>query len=291
MVPLAANATPTSHTTVIPATARMSRLDPSFVLCPFHGLMSCSFLKCLDSNMIFELGKKDGARQSYSRARSIHDGLKQGQHPANTVTSPFALLLLGVLGQVTEKVDGVPDVFFAQFLAPWFHDHGFGPDPFLDTLEDVRVAAAVFPFAGDQVGRGRTLGRGRPVAFALQPVATGAVLRVDGPAGLDRIGGRRNGVLFELEPGRPKRELAGRPGCQAETCYSHNDTQDERTTYHGTRPLSCSERSIYRSVPDFTRSRRFRRFALRLECAKIGSCLPQAAQRQTLPGRQRPRRG
>src|SRR2546425_8892665 len=80
MVPLAANATPTSHTTVIPATARMSRLDPSFVLCPFHGLMSCSFLKFLDSNMIFELGKKDGARQSYSRARSIHDGLKQGQH-------------------------------------------------------------------------------------------------------------------------------------------------------------------------------------------------------------------
>src|SRR5437762_1254887 len=104
------------------------------------------------------------------------------------VAIPFSLLLLSVLGQVTEKVDGVPDVFVAQFLAPWFHDHGFGPDPFLDTLEDLRVGAAVFPFAGGQVGRGRTLGRGRPIAFALQPVTTGAVLGIDGPAGLDRIG-------------------------------------------------------------------------------------------------------
>src|SRR5712664_1085810 len=107
--------------------------------------------------MIFELGKKDGARQSYSWARSIYDGLKQGQH-RQTRTMPYALYLLGVLGQVAEEVDGVPDVFVAELFAPWFHDHGFGPDPFLDTLEDVRVAAAVFPFAGGQVGRGRALG-------------------------------------------------------------------------------------------------------------------------------------
>src|SRR4051812_7784947 len=156
-----------------------------------------------------------------------------------------------MLGKVMDEIDGVPDVLVAQFIGPWLHDHRLGTDAFLDAFEDLRVGATVLPFAGDQVGRGRTLWCGRTVALALQPVATRAVLCVESPSGLDRIRRCRNGVFLELEAGCPERELNGRSGGQAIACDSDDDIEDGRATVHGPEPLFYGSVSpIYCSVPD-----------------------------------------
>ena len=93
-----------------------------------------------------------------------------------------------------EKVDRVPDVRVADLLAPRFH-HVEWLDAALDGLEDLGVAAAVFPFGIDQVGRLRAWRRLDAVTLGLQPMTVAADARVDGPARLDRVLRRRDRVL------------------------------------------------------------------------------------------------